>query len=84
VVSPASHIAKQRFTRLSGGTRSSKSRGVNFRNFKLLTGEEWDRVLEQHGLPPGLALGLGEPTGSVARILSQMHAGNAKQRVVVS
>jgi len=84
VVSPTSHIAEQQFTQLSEGARSSKSRGVNFRNFKLLTCEERDWVLEQHGLPPGLALGLGEPTGPVARVLGQMHARTAKQRVVVS
>ena len=39
-------------------------------------------MLEQHRLPPGLALGLREPTGSVAWVLSQVHSRTAKQRVV--
>jgi len=39
-------------------------------------------MLEQHGLPPGLALGLGEPTGPVAGVLRQVDAWAAEQRVV--
>jgi len=49
---------------------------------ELLAVEEWDRVLEQHGLPPGLALGLGEATGPVAGVLGQVYTRAGEQGVV--